>query len=372
MPDWKQIREDFPALKRFRYLSSASGGPMPRPVYEKAIEYYRDAMEVGDSCWEKNLERREEIRTQAAGLIGSDPDDVEFIPSTAAGMHIITGLLADAGSVLATPLEFPDSTLPWFYKNPDRIRWVQPDASGAVPAEKYRSEMSNETGVIMTSHVQFSNGFRQDVEELGRIKENHFLVVNATQSLGAFQVDVRSMAIDALCGNSYKWMLGGYGCGLLYVSKSLSRGRIGPGVGWFAVKDKEQFRNDGFEFIEGAGQFNWGSPAFPTIFALGAAIEYLRQIGMAEIENRILELNRYLTDQLAAAGFRVLSPMHPEKYRSGATLVHLDRPAETVKQLWDEDILCTEKPEGMRVATHFFNSAEDVDVLVTALKRLVG
>ncbi len=374
--DWDEIRSDFPVLKRFRYFYTASGGPLPRPVYEAAAGAYRQYMEWGDTHWEQNVEGLEKVRRQAARLIGACPEEVEFVGSTAAAMNIIAYLLAPRGEVIAPRLEFPDSALPWLNQRPGCVRWVAPDACGAVPVQRMRQAMTSSTATLVTSHVQYSNGFRQDLAELGRAKRGHQLVVNATQSLGAFQVDVREMQIDALASNSYKWLMGGYGCGILYLSKELLeetlQARPSPGVGWFGVRQRDQLRNDRFEFLPQANRFNWGSPAFPAIFALGAAIGYLQQIGLEAIQARVLELNRYLTDRLLGAGFRILSPLAPEKYRSAETLVELESPQRVVGALAERGILCTVKPEGMRVATHFFVSPEDIDRLVEALAAIIG
>ena len=82
--------------------------------------------------------------------------------------------------------------------------------------EDIRGAMNERTGVICLSHVQFSNGFRSDLEELGNAKRDHALVVNAAQSAGAFEIDVKRMKIDALCATGHKWMLSGYGSGFVY------------------------------------------------------------------------------------------------------------------------------------------------------------
>ncbi len=374
--DWDEVRSDFPVLKRFRYFYTASGGPLPRPVFEASADAYRQYMEWGDSKWEQNVERREGIRSQAAQLIGALPEEVEFAGSTAAAMNIIAYLLAPRGEVIAPRLEFPDSTLPWLNQRPGCVRWVAPDHSGAVPVTRMRQAMTPGTTTLVTSHVQYSNGFRQDLAKLGRAKQGHRLVVNATQSLGAFQLDVRKMQIDALASNSYKWLLGGYGCGILYLSKQLLEETLQvrpcPGVGWFGVRQRDQNRNDRFEPLPQAARFNWGSPSFPAIFALGAAIGYLQQIGMEAIQQRVLELNRYLTDRLSSRGFRLLSPLTPDHYRSAQTLVALESPQRVVGALAEKGILCTVKPEGMRVATHFFVSLEDIDRLVETLADICG
>lgn len=371
MDEWNEIRKDFPALRRFRYFYSASGGPMPRPVYDKAIEYYRSAMESGDLDWEANVARREEIRQKAAAFINASADEVEFVPSTAAAMNVIAGLLTDDRDVAACTLEFPDTTLPWLHRRPDCIHWIEPDDSGAVAPARMLQALSR-PGIVATSHVQYSNGFRQDVRELGFRKGEHLLVVNATQSMGAFEVDVRQMGIDALACNSYKWLLAGYGCGLLYVRGELISQIPSPGVGWFAVEERDSLRNDRYTLLSTASRFNWGSPSFPAIFCLGAALDYLGGIGIERIQDRVLGLSALLAEKLSASGFRILSPLDPPGFRSGALLVALNNPAAVVSALERRGFLCTLKPEGMRVAVHFFNNSEDIERLVEALSDIVG
>lgn len=365
--DWDLIREDFPAAKKLRYFAAASGSPIPRPVFEKAVAYYEEALEFGDYHWRANLARREEARKSIARMINAGPEEVEFIGSTSAGMNILAGMLASEGHVLASTLEFPSTTLPWLHASPGCIQWLKPDASGIVSVEDFRSRMGSGTKTILTSYVQFSNGFRQDLVELGAVKDGHYLIVNGTQAIGAFEVDVKAMRIDALCCNSYKWMMGGYGCGFIYVSKALLERMQAPSVGWFSVEDRNAHRNDQIRLLATAERFNLGSPPFPNIFALGAASEYLQGIGIRNIQDRVLDLNRYLTERLFENGLEILSPLVPERYRSAQTLVRLGDPEGTVNALTRQGIICTRKPEGMRIATHFFVSKEDIDQLIHAL-----
>ena len=84
-----------------------------------------------------------------------------------------------------------------------------------------RRSMTDKTGIISLSHVQFSNGFRIDLDEVGNNKGRHTLVVNASQSAGVFEIDVKRMKIDALCSTGHKWMLSGYGSGFVYLNREL-------------------------------------------------------------------------------------------------------------------------------------------------------
>ena len=369
--DWNRVRRDFPAAERFRYFAAASGSPIARPVYEKAIQYYQDLLDFGDHHWRQNLAKREEARNRLAELINAEPDEVEFVTSTSAGMNILAAMLVGEGDVITSTLEFPSTTLPWLHARPESVRWIRPDSRGVVSVKDFQNRMSSTTGTLLTSHVQFSNGLRQDLTELGAAKGDHYFVVNGTQAMGAFEVDVKAMRIDALCCNSYKWLMSGYGCGFLYVSRKLTVDHRPPAVGWFGVEQRNKHRNDGFDLLSSAERYNLGSPPFPTILALGASLEYMQGIGMANIQARVLQLNRYLTSRLDEIGVEVLSPRDPEKYRSGQTLVRLENPSATVSALEKQGILCTEKPEGMRVATHFFVNEGDIDSLVEVLRTLV-
>ena len=96
----------------------------------------------------------------------------------------------------------------------------------------------------------------------------------------------------------------------------------------------------------------------------------MQTIGIREIQDRALEVNRYLTKRLTEAGWKVLSPLGDESYRSAETLVRAENPAELVSSLAAKKILVTEKPQGIRVATDFFNNEDDVETLIEALSSL--
>ena len=111
-----------------------------------------------------------------------------------------------------------------------------------------------------------------------------------------------------------------------------------------------------------------GCPPFAGIFALGASIEMMQSIGPANIEARALELNHRLTARLIEAGWKVLSPLQDVRHRSAETLVAAENPAQVVSKLAMQKVFVTEKPEGFRVATDFFNNADDIERLIEGLK----
>jgi selenocysteine lyase/cysteine desulfurase len=242
---------------------------------------------------------------------------------------------------------------------------------GELHLEDLRRAVSDETGIICLSHVQYSNGFRADLEELGLSKNNHTLVVNASQSAGAFEIDVKRMQVDALCSTGHKWMLSAYGSGFIYLSRKLLDETRARSIGWMSVEDPFEMHSREFNIRrDAAARAETGCPHFAGIFALGAAVDYLLKIGTQQIEQRVLALNRYLTGRLSEEGFDVLSPLRDEKSRSGETLVATARPKRVVAHLAQRNIAVTEKPQGIRIATHFFNNEDDIERLIAALDEI--
>jgi selenocysteine lyase/cysteine desulfurase len=238
---------------------------------------------------------------------------------------------------------------------------------GVVTTEAIRASIDVRTGIIATSYVQYSNGFRTDLEELGAAKGKHSLVVNASQAAGAFEIDVKRMRIDALCATGHKWMLSGYGSGFVYISKELqerSKPRI---IGWLRFRSRMAIERRGALRRDVSARAELGCPHFAGILALGASVEMMLGIGLREIEGRVLEINRYLTKRLAEEGLKVLSPLDVESHRSAETLVSSDEPSQSVSTLAAKKIFVTEKPQGFRVATDFFNDEDDIERLIEAL-----
>jgi cysteine desulfurase / selenocysteine lyase len=366
-PVWKEIREDFPALASFTYLNSAAAGPVPRPVAEAATRFYRELEAGGDTHWDAWRQEVEEVRAKVAAFIGAEADEIAFVPNTSTGMNLIADLLGPAGALLSDEIEFPSVTLPWIQRGIP-VHMV-PAIEGVPRIESFQVGYSPRAATIAISHVQFSNGCRQDLAAFGQIKAGRHLVVCGSQSLGAFPVDVKACEIDALATAGHKWLCAGYGAGFVYVSRKLIDEHPPRSAGWLSVEDPFSFDNRQARLLPSARRFELGCPSFAPIFALGAAVDYLSKIGIARITERVLYLNEYLTFRLQRKGLNVLSP--GGESRSGQTLCEVPDPPAAVAFLREKGILVTPKPEGVRIATHFFNTEEEVENAMRALLEYV-
>src|SRR5438128_624364 len=242
MINWAEIRKQFPVTERFAYLNSAAAGPVSRASREAAAGYYEKMMSDGDVHWNRWLADREAVRKKIAQFINAEPEEIAFTTNTSSGMNVIVDALEDGGEVISSELEFPVTTLPWMHR---RIPvHLLPSVEGEVRIEDLAGAMTHDTGISALSHVQFSNGLRIDPKKIGEIKGRHALVINASQSAGAFAIDVKRMKIDALCATGHKWLLAGYGSGFVYLSRNLQQQSAARALGWLSVEDPFEMRNN--------------------------------------------------------------------------------------------------------------------------------
>ena len=369
MINWAEVRAKFPVTGRSVYLNTAAAGPLAVSTARAGTEYYEQMMNDGDVHWDAWLARREEVRAQVAAFINAEPEEIGFTTNTSSGMNLIVDALENHGEVISCDLEFPVTTIAWMHRRIP-VHFVK-SVGGVVRPEDVRAAMNTRTGIISMSYVQFSNGFRASIEELASLKGNHALVINASQAAGVFEIDVKRMKIDALCATGHKWMRSGYGSGFVFISKELQAAARQKTIGWLSVHDPYGMRNDEVHLRHDvSARSELGCPHFAGIFALGASIELVQSIGIANIQTRALGLNQLLTTRLNEIGWKVLSPLELEKFRSAETLVAAENPAKVVADLAAQKILVTEKPQGFRVATDFFNDEVDIERLVAALKSI--
>ena len=368
MIKWDDIRKQFPVTEDSTYLNSAAAGPLSRATAAAATDYYQQMMNDADLHWDEWLAKREDVRRKIAAFINAELDEIALTTNTSSGMNVIVDALETHGEVVSCDLEFPVSTLPWMNRRIP-VHLVKAVA-GKVAIDDIRSAMNLRTGIICISHVQYSNGLRTDLEALGNAKGGHALVVNASQAAGAFEIDVKRMKIDALCAAGHKWMLSGYGSGFVYLSKELLERSKPRAIGWLSVEDPYSDRNDEIHLRhDAAARAELGCPHFAGMFALGVSVDLLASVGIRSIEERVLSLNQVLTNRLNDSGWKVLSPIGDERMRSAETLVFAEDPAGVVARLAEQKIIVTKKPQGIRVATHFFNNEEDIERLIEALRH---
>ena len=165
------------------------------------------------------------------------------------------------------------------------------------PTEEGSNIKSNNTNsnkrikTIVTSHVQYSTGFRQDLEGLHKLLKRNglYFVVNSTQSLGALYFNIKDFGVDFMISNGHKWMLSSFGIGILYIKKKYLRDPNfkPPFFSQYGQKRRENFNNNmKLDVSSTATKFEIGNPHFANIIAPNTAIKYISKIGINQIERQ--------------------------------------------------------------------------------------
>ncbi len=372
MQSLERIRENFPIVRNKIFLNHAAHSPLPKPVADAIIGYVKEASEQWFS--EINFE---EAKGLFAKLINAKrKEEVAFIPNTSTGLNIVANMLEynENSNIVTTDLEFPSVVYPWLKRKLNvKVRYVK-NSSGKILPEAVEAAVDENTVAIVVSHVEYANGFRNDLKALAGIahKNGAYLVVDAIQSAGALTIDVVKDDVDFLCTACYKWMLGPSGIGFLYVREELIENFEPPFVGWASVKP-EVFETVDFwniwslEFSETASRFEVGGPSVIGIVGAIEALKLLLNFGIENIERRIFELTDYLIERIKEQGWQLQTP-EEKRWRSGIVNFLIDKPQEMVTRLAEKGIIVSARTNGIRVSPHFYNTKEEIDKLVEECK----
>lgn len=371
MISWQDIRIQFPVLEKYIYLNPAGGSPMSVMAAEAGKRYFDEMVAEGDVPYDRWMERTEEVRVKLATLLNAGSDEIGFTVNTSSAMGMVALMLKGEGEVLTMKDEFPSSTIPWInlgYK----VQFVEPVNHG-YPVSHIERQITPETRILVSSAVQYCTGFRQDLEALGKLCRKHKLhfVVNATQAIGVMPVDVRKAGIDFMAFSGLKWTTSGYGAGVVFVSRKMAEIFPFPVAGWQSVENPNVMNNSEWTLRKSASVLEAGCPHFPSIFALGGALDLILNTGPKEIHERVTGLNRLLQQKLLQQGFPVIT-FDEEKNRSGITIIKTAHAKAIKEHLLKKNIFVAARGEGIRVSVSFFNNEADIDIFMDEAMRIRG
>jgi selenocysteine lyase/cysteine desulfurase len=222
--------------------------------------------------------------------------------------------------------------------------------------------------MIAVSSVDFTTGFRCDLEELGDFcrKNGILLCVDAIQGLGAVPLDVKRCGIHFLAAGGHKWLLSTMGIGALYVSQE-ANDLLYPGrVGWRSVEHEDDFYNLELKLKTDVRRFETGTLNIAGITALGAALEMLLEIGIERIFARITHLNDIISSELRRRGLRIISSMEG-RHRSGILSFVPDDAEGLFRYLLKKKVLVSQRANYLRLSPHFYVNEKDIEKLFEEL-----
>lgn len=368
MPDWARVREEFPALANWTYLNTATYGQLPRRAVQAATRHFehRDELACSDFLnWYDDMDR---IRGSVARLVNASASDIAFVPNAATALAwLFHGLEWRAGDRIVTlENEFPNNMYHAATLGCREVELVETPWSGI------RDAVNDRTRVVLVSTVNYTTGFRPELKELAAWLRSRgvLLYVDGTQSVGALQVDVQDVLPDMLAVHGYKWLLSPNGAGFAYISPSLRRVLPPTVIGWRSHtgwREVDSLHHGMPEFGDLAERYEGGMVNFPSLYAMGASVDLMLELGPEAIEARVLGLARECEAMLTAAGATV---EHPGSPVLAARFPGVDVSALGAK-LKQERILVSARHGRMRVSVHFYNNEDDIARLGEALRRLV-
>ncbi|MEO9966080.1 MAG: aminotransferase class V-fold PLP-dependent enzyme [Reichenbachiella sp.] len=376
-------RKKFNLSKKYAYLNCAYMAPLLKKV-EKAgmagIKAKRQPYKVTGEDFFKDVEI---LRILFSDLINNpEPNRVVMVPSVSYGIgNVVNNIALTKGeNVVLTEGQFPSNVYPWKHhceKNGGELMLVAApdteDQRGSKWNENILAAINNRTRAVSLGHVHWADGtlfhlkaIREKCNKVGAA-----LIIDGTQSIGAYPFDIQEIKPDALIVAGYKWLLGPYTSGFAYFGERFDQGEPIE-HNWINRLHSEDFANlvnyqDAYQ--DGASRYGMGQQSnFIANPMLITAIKQLRSWGVENIQNYCADLIEPTLAEVRDLGLYV-----EDKDARGAHLFGIKFPQEKMDKLANtlktHRVSVSVRGEFIRVAPHVYNDDRDMRKLVKALKE---
>jgi selenocysteine lyase/cysteine desulfurase len=373
VPAWDAYRRLFPTLERAVYFNTCSLGALSSRSRAGVVQFLDLWEELGASAWyELWLGEIAALRRSFEQLINAPNDTTAIHHSVSSALSVIGSCYtyAERNKIITTGLDFPTIPYQWLVKpNVEVVVLPSPDGI-SVPLEHYRNAIDERTALVATSHVFFTSGYIQPVNEIVTLAHHAgaHAMIDGYQAAGQVPVDVQAMATDWYVTGGLKWMLGGPGIVELYAKPELIRTLEPTITGWFAHAEQFRFAPNHWQFGDDARRFELGTPAVAAVYAARAGIDLLLEIGVKQIRQRELELVADLVARAHDRGLRAKLPANMHEH-AGIVMFPADDPAAIVRSLAEQRIIVDHRPGHVRVSPFFYNTMEEHEVVVEQLAQ---
>ena len=399
-------REDFPILneqvhgRKLVYLDNAATTQKPQVVMDAITEAY--------SKWNANVHRgvhhlsqvatqnHEEARKKVAELIhAQSEEEIIFTKGTTDSINMLARSFGDAmvgegDEIIVSQLEHHSNIVPWqmLCERKGAVLKVIPLREDlSLDVEAFKELLSERTRLVSVAHVSNVLGIVNPVEEIVRLAHERGVAVciDGAQSVPHLAVDVQQLECDFLVFSAHK-MYGPTGLGVLYGKKEWLD-KLPPAEGGGEMIEHVSFQKTTYNVLP--YKFEAGTPNYVDSYAFSKAIDYVQEIGLEQIAKHEYELAKYMETQLIALPNVRVYAVGQEKagavsfnvYREDGALIHpfdvgvlLDRQGVAVRTGHH----CAEPlidylgvPGTVRASVGLYNTKEDVDVFVVALKKAI-
>ncbi|MEW6755528.1 MAG: aminotransferase class V-fold PLP-dependent enzyme [Candidatus Latescibacterota bacterium] len=389
---WRRIGEEFLLEPGLLHFNCGSIGATPRAVVE-AYKAYIDRMETNpyEYAWSGFPDATLASAAVAAGsFLGARHGSVLLTRNTTEGMNLVaTGMRLQAGDeVLTTDHEHPGGVYCWLHMAEQQgvvvrqIHLPTPVTSKDDILQLVEDAITPRTRVCSFSHVTTTTGLQMPMREISALTRPRdiLLVCDGAQAPGMLDVDVSDLGVDAYASSSHKWMLAPKGSGLLYV-RGDAQDRIRP----VSAFDTGQRNHSYYSAYTGAT----GTRGVPHLVAHADTMAFHNLIGRGRVETRVRQLNGYLRQRLRA--IPMLTPLTPEDPELSSAMASYRLTGHSVAMLREElkrrhvivkqtgynwvlpgNSIPQEQQEVLRLSTHIFHDAAQIDGLVEAIGDILG
>jgi selenocysteine lyase/cysteine desulfurase len=375
---WDFVREQFPLARERAYLNTGGLGASPYGVID-AVKGKMDELEK--TCETGHSEELlNGIKKDAGVLLGCDTAELAFTRNTTEGINIVAnGLpLRRGDEIILTTQEHVGNAFTWLAlakREGVELRLFEPSTvSDAENIDRLTRNITKRTRLISIPHALTTTGTLLPVKQIARIaaEKKIWFFVDGAQTAGMIPFNLHDIGCDAYATSGHKWLLGPKETGLLYVRREMLDTIRATFVGAYSGGD--------FDFLKGTVAFNgaaqryeYGTVSVPLRVGLGAAIAFIRKIGI----ERVWKRDRMLADSLVAGlsgipDIVLLSPARTELRSAMITIMHRTIGHEKLQAHLDTYNLRTRSvTEGglsaLRLSFHLYNSPGEVSRILEAL-----
>ena len=323
--DTEKIRADFPILKRkvhgkpLAYLDNAATSQKPQQVIDAITEYYAEFnanIHRGiHRLSEEATEMYEDAGRKTASFINAgSSEEIIFTKNATESLNLLayslTANLEKNDEIVISQMEHHSNLVPWQQIAKQRgfiLKYIKINNDGTLNEDSINSAITKKTKIVSVTHVSNSIGTINPVREIAKISHENgaYFVVDGAQSVPHFETDVKEIGCDFLAFSSHK-MLGPTGLGVLYGRKNLLE-EMPPFLYGGGMIMEVTYENSTFKKLP--WKFEAGTPNIAGSIGLGAAIDYLKKIGMKNIEAHDKKISKYAFEEISKIkGVKIYGP----------------------------------------------------------------
>lgn len=387
--DIEIIRKDFPVTKKKIYMNCGSFAPMPLSTIKSITDFLVRCSEEGPdstSVQEYITSLMKELRILLSQFINCEPEEIVFTQSTTEGLNIVASgiewkkkdwIIARGGLH-----EHYANYFPWLNiskKFGVKLKEITIDNKGFFDLDMIdKIAKSNNAKLITLSHVLYNNGAIMPVEQVGKIAKRHNILysIDAAQSLGTINVDVKKIGCDFLAFPGFKWICGPPGIGVFYCKKESAELLTPQYIGGESAIITEE---NNLVYTESPQKFQTGFRNYVGVAGLASSLKYLQRLGISTIRKMNMKVANEIIEQLKSiSGVSLFGP-EDEKLRASIVSFALDsiNPKNIVATLQERGIIVAERDvvgggrkKAVRASPHFFNVSDEGSEFVENIKAI--